>query len=53
MTQFVRENPEHVSDVSMVFKVDDDLDLRRYNAPTTSIEVGILILGGGRRQEDE
>lgn len=53
MVQFIRENPEQVADISMVFRAEGAPDLRRYNAPNTSTEVGVLILGSGRRQDDE
>ncbi|KAG2209273.1 hypothetical protein INT47_005565 [Mucor saturninus] len=53
MNQYLIENPNHVADVSMVFRAEGLPDPRRYNSPTTSTEVGILILGSGSRQDGD
>lgn len=45
MNQYLIENPDQVADVTMVFRAEGLPDPRRYNSPTTSTEVGILILG--------
>lgn len=53
MNQFLIENPDQGSDISMLFRSEGVPDPRRYNAPTNSTEIGILILGSSSRQEDE
>jgi hypothetical protein len=49
MAQLDAENPGGLPDISMVFKSENTPDPRRYNAPTNSTEIGILILESGSR----
>lgn len=54
MAQLDRETPGGLSDVSMVFRAENTPDPRRYNAPTTSTEIGVLIVGAdGSRDPDQ
>ena len=54
MNEYLLTNRDQpTADVSMVFQAEGVPDPRRYNAPTTSTEIGILILGSGSRQEGE
>jgi hypothetical protein len=46
MAGLIAENPGQISDISMVFRAEGSPDPRRYNAPTTSTEIGVLIVGG-------
>ncbi|KAG2203527.1 hypothetical protein INT46_011432 [Mucor plumbeus] len=37
---------ERMSEVKMVFRAEGTPDKRRYNRPTTSFEIGVIIIGG-------
>jgi hypothetical protein len=53
MAQLDAETPGGLPDISMVFKSENTPDPRRYNAPTNSTEIGILILESGSRDSTE
>ncbi|KAI7870207.1 hypothetical protein BDF14DRAFT_1775779, partial [Spinellus fusiger] len=52
MAQLVSESPASVPDISMIFRSESVSDPRRYNRPTTSIEVGVLIIGSGNKNQE-
>lgn len=51
MAELVSESPEDAPEIRMVFRAEGTPDPRRYNRPTRSTEVGILIIGSGGRNE--
>ncbi|KAI7863480.1 hypothetical protein BDF14DRAFT_1733906, partial [Spinellus fusiger] len=51
MAQLVSESPASVPDISMIFCSEGVSDPRQYNRPTTSTEVGVLIIGSNENQE--
>lgn len=46
MADLVNETPGGLPDVSMIFRSEDTPDPRRYNSPTHSTEIGVLIVNG-------
>ncbi|KAI9469861.1 MAG: hypothetical protein EXX96DRAFT_383393 [Benjaminiella poitrasii] len=45
MVQWIAENSSSVPNASMVFRAEGTPDQRRYNAPITTTEIGVLIVG--------
>lgn len=47
-----KEQNGGIRDVRMLFQADSTLDTRRYNAPTSGTEIGLLLLGSVSAGED-
>ncbi|KAI7871459.1 hypothetical protein BDF14DRAFT_1761097, partial [Spinellus fusiger] len=52
MAQLVSELPASVPDISMIFCSEGGSDPQQYNRPTTSTEVGVLIIGSGNKNQE-